>query len=324
MTSTMPETASDPPEGRDERVAVVGLGAMGLPMASRLAACSRLEVAAYDPSEPALDRARAAGATAARTPAEAATGAGVVVVAVRTLAHVESALFGPAGAARALGAGSVVVLTSTVGAPGARLVARGLEAAGIQLLDAPVSGGPARAASGDLLALLGGSAQAVARARPVIDLLASTVVVVGPDPGDGQAMKAVNQLLCGVHIAAAAEALALAKGLGIDPDAALAALGAGAASSFMLANRGPRIVEALAGRVPEVLSRLDIFVKDMGIVADAGREAGVALPVASAAEQLYRLGEAAGLAASDDSAISTILGDRRSAVDAARPVGRTA
>ena len=286
MTSTMPETASDPPERRDERVAVVGLGAMGLPMASRLAACSRLEVAAYDPSEPALDRARAAGATAARTPAEAATGAGVVVVAVRTLAHVESALFGPAGVARALGAGSVVVLTSTVGAPGARRVARGLEAGGIQLLDAPVSGGPARAASGDLLALLGGSAQAVARARPVIDLLASTVVVVGPDPGDGQAMKAVNQLLCGVHIAAAAE--------------------------------------ALAGRVPEVLSRLDIFVKDMGIVADAGREAGVALPVASAAEQLYRLGEAAGLAASDDSAISTILGDRRSAVDAARPVGRTA
>jgi 3-hydroxyisobutyrate dehydrogenase len=120
-------------------------------------------------------------------------------------------------------------------------------------------------------------------------------------------MKTVNQLLCGVHIAAAAEALALAQGLGINPAAALEALGAGAASSFMLSNRGPRIVQALAGEEPEVLSREDIFVKDMGIVTDAGRTAHVALPLAAAAEQLYQLGAAAGLAARDDSTIATIL-----------------
>lgn len=217
-------------------------------------------------------------------------------------------MFGEDGAAPVLDPASVVVLTSTVGVEGARLVAARLAERGIELLDLPVSGGPARAGDGDLLALLGGSDEAVRRAQRVVDLLASTVAVVGPRPGDGQAMKVVNQLLAGVHIAAAAEALALAKGLGLDPQAALDALGSGAAASFMLANRGPRIIEALAGATPEVLSRVDIFVKDMGIVADAGRAAGVALPVAAAAEQLYRLGLLAGLGADDDSMIATLVG----------------
>jgi 3-hydroxyisobutyrate dehydrogenase len=123
-------------------------------------------------------------------------------------------------------------------------------------------------------------------------------------------MKTVNQLLCGVHIAAAAEALTLARALGLDPAAAVATLGAGAASSFMLADRGPRIAGALAGQPPPVLSRADIFVKDLGIVADAGAAAGVALPVAAAAHQLYLLAQAAGLGEADDSAIATLLASR--------------
>lgn len=286
-------------------VAVIGLGAMGLPMATRLA--SGLAVTVFDPVAERVALARAAGAAAASTPALAASGADVVVLAVRTQAQVEGALFGDGGAAASLEPGAVVVLTSTVGVEGARAVAARLGEQGVHLLDLPVSGGPARAGTGDLLALLGGSDEAVTRARPVMDLLASTIAVIGPNPGDGQAMKAVNQLLAGVHIAAAAEALALAKGLGLDPQAALDALGSGAAASFMLSNRGPRIVEALAGGSPEVLSRIDIFVKDMGIVADAGRAAGVALPVAAAAEQLYRLGLIAGLGASDDSTLVTLV-----------------
>jgi 3-hydroxyisobutyrate dehydrogenase len=286
------------------QVAVIGLGAMGLPMATHLAAT--LAVTVYDPVG---ERATLApGTTPAATPALAAADADVVVLAVRTLEQVEDALFGRDGAVETIAAGTVVVLTSTVGAPGARRVAEQLAAAGASLLDLPVSGGPLRAGTGDLLALAGGSDDVIASARPVIDLMASTIAVVGPNPGDGQAMKAVNQLLCGIHIAAAAEALALAKGLGLDPAAALAALGTGAAASFMLSNRGPRIIEALDHEIPDVLSRVDIFVKDMGIVADAGRVAGVALPVAAAAEQLYRLAAAAGLDASDDSTIATILG----------------
>lgn len=287
------------------RVAVIGLGAMGFPMAARLS--GRFKVSAYDPLEENAQRAGAVGTEVRDTPASACADADVVVLAVRTLAQVNAALFGESGVVSSIERGKVVMLTSTVGAPGARDVSRRLLDEGLQLLDVPVSGGPLRARNGDLLALLSGSDEAIACARPVLERLASTIVTVGTQPGDGQAMKPVNQLLCGVHIAAAAEALALAQGLGIDPQAALDALGAGAAASFMLANRGPRIVQALKGENPEVLSRIDIFVKDMGIVADAGREADIALPVASATEQLYRLGACAGLGAMDDSTIATIL-----------------
>ena len=131
--------------------------------------------------------------------------------------------------------------------------------------------------------------------------------MVGDNPGDGQALKTVNQLLCGVHIAAAAEALALADALGLDQAKTLAALEAGAAGSFMLSNRGPRILEAYNEEGAEVLSRLDIFVKDMGIVGKATRAAGLAAPVAAAAEQLYLLGQAQGLAAADDSAVIKVV-----------------
>ena len=130
---------------------------------------------------------------------------------------------------------------------------------------------------------------------------------MGDNPGDGQALKTVNQLLCGVHIAAAAEALALADALGLDQAKTLAALEAGAAGSFMLSNRGPRILEAYSEDGAEVLSRLDIFVKDMGIVGKAARAAGLAAPVAAAAEQLFLLGQAQGLAAEDDSAVIKVV-----------------
>ena len=226
---------------------------------------------------------------------------------MRTLEQAESCLLGPDGVAGVLPPGGVVVLTSTVGANGARALADGLGVHGLRLLDAPVSGGPVRAGSGDLLALIGGAGDVIDAARPVLDALASTCVVVGPAVGDGQSMKIVNQLLCGVHIAAAAEALVLAQGLGIEPEAALEALGAGAAASFMLGDRGPRIAQQLCGEEPEVRSRLDIFVKDLGLVAEAAERAGLTLPVAGAAEGLFRLGQARGLAGLDDSVVSLVV-----------------
>jgi 3-hydroxyisobutyrate dehydrogenase len=136
---------------------------------------------------------------------------------------------------------------------------------------------------------------------------------VGDRPGDGQALKTVNQLLCGVHIAAAAEALALADSLGLDRERTLEALTAGAANSFMLGNRGPRALQAYDDGGAEVLSRLDIFVKDMGIVGDSARAAHLSTPVAAAAEQLFLLGEAQGLGGLDDSAVIRVVApDRRS------------
>jgi 3-hydroxyisobutyrate dehydrogenase len=178
------------------------------------------------------------------------------------------------------------------------------------LVDAPLSGGPARALEGDLLVVVGASADALVSAQPVLDALSSALTVVGPKPGDGQALKTVNQLLAGVHIAAAAEAIALARGLGLDPALVVDALSQGAASSFMFADRGPRMLQAYTGGA-EVKSRVDIFVKDMGIVTAVGRSSHVPLPLAAAAQQLYLIAEAAGLGAHDDSSVVTILSPAR-------------
>ncbi|MFF4499962.1 NAD(P)-dependent oxidoreductase [Streptomyces sp. NPDC001401] len=292
--------------------AVIGLGAMGLPMATHLAA--HLPVTAYDISGPRLTQLAAAGGTPASTPAQAAAKADTVLLAVRDQHQVDSALFGKNGATETLRPGTTVILTSTVGPEAARTTATRLAEHGVLTVDAPVSGGPVRAGNGDLLIVVGAEDKALDQARPVLDLLASTLTVVGKNPGDGQSLKAINQLLAGVHIAAAAEAIALARGLGLDPATVIESLRHGAAGSFMFADRGPRMVETYENAAaPEVKSRLDIFVKDMGIVTGIAKDAHVPVPLASAAQQLYLLGEAAGLAAHDDSSLVTVLSPKHDA-----------
>ncbi|MFS2279945.1 NAD(P)-dependent oxidoreductase [Microbacterium sp. OR21] len=290
-------------------VAVIGLGAMGLPMATRLA--ERFEVRGFDIAAERVALAAESGVTAASSAAEAVADAEAVLVAVRTGGQLNDLLFGEGGLAQHLADGAVVILTSTVGTGGIGEIAERLAAHGAQLVDAPLSGGPVRAGEGDLLIVVGATPDALAIARPVLEQLASALTIVGDKPGDGQALKTVNQLLCGVHIAAAGEALALADALGLDREKTLAALTAGAANSFMLGNRGPRALQAYDEGGAEVLSRLDIFVKDMGIVGDAARRAHLSTPVAAAAEQLFLLGEAQGLGALDDSAVIRVVAPER-------------
>ncbi|WP_336502108.1 NAD(P)-dependent oxidoreductase [Microbacterium paraoxydans] len=290
-------------------VAVIGLGAMGLPMATRLA--ERFAVRGFDIAADRVALAAEAGVTPASSAADAVDGADAVLVAVRTGAQLDALLFGEDGLAPHLADGAVVILTSTVGTDGIDAIAAQLAVHGAQLVDAPLSGGPVRAGEGDLLIVVGATPSALETARPVLDQLASTLSIVGDKPGDGQALKTVNQLLCGVHIAAAAEALALADALGLDRARTLDALTAGAANSFMLGNRGPRALQAYDEDGAEVLSRLDIFVKDLGIVGDAARRAHLSTPVAAAAEQLFLLGEAQGLGALDDSAVIRVVAPER-------------
>jgi 3-hydroxyisobutyrate dehydrogenase len=292
-------------------VAVLGLGAMGLPMATHLVR-SGFEVTAFDVSAARLELAEQDGVHPATTAAQACEGASVVLVGVRDAAQLEAALFAQDGATQTLAAGSVVVLTSTVGAEPAQAAAERLAAQDIHLVDAPVSGGPVRAGTGDLLIMVGAPSAALDRGRPVLEALASRLTVAGERVGDGQLLKTVNQLLCGVHTAAAAEALALAHALGLDLDATIEVLGAGAAASFMLADRGPRMAQQLMDQQPELRSRLDVISKDMGIVAHLARTAKVATPVAAAAEQVYLLAEAAGLSDQDDSVVATTLRRRGS------------
>ncbi len=286
-------------------VAVLGLGAMGLPIAAKLA--ESFTVQGFDVSSERIELAADEGITSFNTAIEAVSGADVVLVAVRNGAQLNEVLFGPTGIVGALKDGCVLVLTSTVGRNAVRDVAESLAGLNVHFLDAPLSGGPARARGGDLLIVVGGTEEALSISRKVLDQLASTLRIVGDYPGDGQAFKTVNQLLCGIHIAAAAEALALARGLGLDVANTLELLNEGAASSFMLANRGPRMLATLDGGEPEVLSRLDIFVKDMGIVTDAAKANNVPTPLASLTEQMFRLGDVRGLGADDDSSVIKIV-----------------
>jgi 3-hydroxyisobutyrate dehydrogenase len=263
-------------------------------------------VTGFDPFEPRRQLATERGIAAEATPEGASRNADIALLAVRDQSQAESAIFDKDGVLQSLRPGAPVILTSTIGPEAARGLADRLEDAGHPLVDAPISGGPVRAGNGDLLIVVGATPDALTAARPVLDHLASTLTIVGQRPGDGQALKAINQLLAGVHIAAAAEAIALARGLELDPAVVISALSQGAAGSFMFSDRGPRMLQAYAGGA-EVKSRVDIFVKDMGIVTSVGRACHVPLPLAAAAEQLYLIAEAAGLGAQDDSSVVTIL-----------------
>lgn len=284
-------------------VAWIGLGAIGAPMARALAGAG-LPVTAYD-LFPAAREAIAEVAATTETAREAARGADVVAVMVATPDQLEAILFGEEdGIAGELTAGTVLLIMSTVGPAALDATATRLEGTGVRIVDAPVSGGAARAADGDLLVMVGGAESDVAAARPVLDALASNAPVVGPRPGDGQRFKIVNQLLCGVHIAAAGEALALADSMGLDLRQVHEVLGTGAAASFMFGDRGARMVE---GAYDDVRSALTIFVKDMGLVAEAAEEVDQQVPLATAAQQLYRRGSELGWDRRDDSIVYRVL-----------------
>ena len=286
-------------------VAVIGLGAMGLPMALKLK--QTMPVRGFDLSPERVELSKQSGIELFATAAEAVASSDIIMINVRNGAQLNDVLFGAGKVAESAEPGAVVVVTSTVGIDAVKDAATELAKRNIELVDAPLSGGPVRAGNGDLLIVVGGSPAAREITQPVLDSLASTLTVVGDNAGDGQALKTVNQLLCGVHIAAAAEALALADSLGLDLTKTLNALNSGAAASFMLANRGPRMIEVLEGKEPDVLGRLDIFVKDLGIVTDASAKFNVPTPIAAGAEQMYRIGLSRGFGANDDSAVIRVI-----------------
>jgi 3-hydroxyisobutyrate dehydrogenase len=283
------------------RVGWIGLGAMGSPMAG-CAARAGFAVTGYD-IDPARAEALAPDGVTPAASISAAAGADVLVVMVATPDQAESVLFGADPAAAALAPGATVLVMSTVGPAPVERWAQRLAEQRVDLVDAPVSGGVARARTGDLLIMVSGAVPAVARVQPLLDAMARSAPHVGTAPGDGQKVKLVNQLLCGVHIAAAAEALAFAEAMRLDPAATLDVLRDGAAASFMLDDRGPRMVHG----ADEVTSALDIFVKDMGLVTDAARANRFPTPLASTAEQLYLAGARAGLGRRDDSAVIDVL-----------------
>lgn len=285
-----------------ETVAVIGLGSMGLGMAQSLLR-SGARVAGCDIDAAAVTRLQQAGGTAAADPAAAVQEAGVALVVVVNAAQTEAVLFGPRGAVAAMPAGGVVVSSATMSPQDARSLAARCEAGGLHYLDAPMSGGAARAAEGALTIMASGTPEAFTRARPALDAVARTVYELGDEPGIGASFKIVNQLLAGVHIAAACEAITLAKRLGLDIARVYEVITASAGNSWMFENRIPHV---LAGDYTP-RSAVDIFTKDLGIVGDIGRQHKFPMPIAASAMQMFLMTAAAGMGRDDDASVARLI-----------------
>ena len=279
------------------RLAFVGLGAMGLPMAGHLVAAG-FSVRGYDIRPESRAAVVALGGAPAETLAQATDGADALLLMVVNAAQAEDVLFSH-GALDALAPDGLVVLMATCPPGAVEAIAARVCAKGRRFVDAPVSGGVVGAKAATLTIMAAAPAATLAAIRPILDALGDRIFPVGERPGQGATVKAVNQLLCGVHIAAAAEAMALAGRIGVDLAVVLEILSGSSASSWMLRDRGPRMLEA----EPEVTSAVDIFVKDLGIVLEAGRSAGAALPLAALAHQLFVSTSGRGDGGADDSQV---------------------
>ena len=279
-------------------VAFVGLGSMGLGMARNLLKHGH-KVIGVDPSAAARDAFAAAGGVTAASPAEAAGAADVVVLAVVNAAQVDAVLFGDGGAAGTLRRGGLVIQCATVPPAFARELGDRLAATGHDLLDAPMSGGRARAESGELTFMASGAPAAFAAAESILSATSAKVFRLGDAPGIGSLVKTVNQLLAGVHIATAAEAMALAAKAGADTRAVYEVISASAGNSWMFGNRVPHMLDD--DYAP--LSAVEIFVKDLGLVLGTGHELRLPLPMAAAAHQLFLAAAGAGWGRLDDAAV---------------------
>ena len=294
-------------------VTLIGLGAMGLGMAHAMLRAG-LAVRGCDVRPEAGAALAAAGGTPAGSPAAAACGADIVLVMVVDAAQAEQVLFGPEGAAPVMAADGVVVLCSTVPAAAARALGEKVAATGRLLLDAPVSGGAIGAESGALTFMASGAPAAFAKAEPVLATMAKKVYRLGDEPGIGSTVKAVNQLLAGVHIASAAEAMAFGVRAGADPRTLFEVISNSAGNSWIFGNRVPHMLDG--DYSPR--SAVEIFVKDLGLVLDAGRALRFPLPQAAAAHQLFLMAAAAGLGREDDAAVVKVF-EQLAGISVSRP-----
>jgi putative dehydrogenase len=286
-------------------LAFIGLGAMGSAMAGHLAGAG-LALRGYDVRAEARGALEAIGGKWCDSAAEAADGADFILLMVINAAQAEAVLF-EHGALDRLAPQGICILGATCPPAAVELLGKRVTETGRGFVDAPVSGGVAGALAGGLTVMAAAPAATMAAARPVIEAYADKLFHVGESPGQGAAVKTVNQLLCGVHIAAAAEAMALGEKAGIDTAMLLEILGGSAASSWMLKDRGPRMLQ----ETPPVRSAVDIFVKDLGIVMEAGRAAKMPLFLAAAAHQMFLAASAQGKGSDDD---SQVIGAYRSLI----------
>ncbi len=280
------------------KTAVIGLGSMGLGMAKSLLAAGH-EVTGCDVSAEAMARFEAMGGAVAKTPATTALGAEVLVIVVLNAAQTGNVL---REALPATEKDAVVISSATMSPADARAFEAETVKQGRFYLDAPISGGALKAAEGALTIMASGERRAFDHARPALDAMAATVYELGDEAGAGATMKIVNQLLAGSHIALMGEALAFAARMGLDLEQVYEVITASAGNSWMFENRAPHVLKG--DYSPK--SAIDIWVKDLGIVADIGKAEKFPTPMAGAALQLYLMASAAGMGREDDAAVTKL------------------
>ena len=282
------------------KVGLIGLGAMGRGAAVNLIA-NGYDVVGYDVRSESLDWLRERGGTPCCSLPDMASQVQTVVSFVINSAQTEEVLYGENGLIGKLPDGSTFIACSTMDPAYVQDLETRLRNNSIALIDAPVTGGPEGALKGSLTIMGSGEKSAFEKIRPILDAIGSKVYHLGA-AGSGAKMKVVNQLLVGANLVAAAEAMALAKHLGLSTETTLEILSSGAANSWMLTNRGPKMI---SGKFEEVNATVDIFLKDLSLVVDATREARFPAPLAHDAYLAFLEAAGRGFGASDGSVVTS-------------------
>ena len=282
------------------KIGVIGLGSMGYGIATSLLRAGH-QVYGADVNADAVKRLQGEGGETVST-ATSAPDLDALVIVVLNATQAEEVLFGNKGLAEFLSVSAVVILCVTVAPDFARSLGKRCTALGLNFLDAPISGGSVKAAQGKLSVMASGTPSAFEKARPALDAMAETVFELGDSAGAGSAMKAVNQMLAGVHIAAMAEALTFGMTQGIAPETFMKVIPRCAGTSWMLENRAPHIVSG--DYTPH--SAVDIWPKDLGIVLDAARASKFEAPITAAALQQFLAASGMGLGHEDDAAVAKV------------------
>jgi 2-hydroxy-3-oxopropionate reductase len=280
-----------------DTIGFIGLGAMGRPMSRNLLRAG-YPLVVHNRSRAPVDELVAAGAQAGTSPGDVAGRSGVVITMLPDSPDVEAVMRGPEGVLASARPGALVIDMSTISPAVARRLAEEARGRGLEMLDAPVSGGDIGARDATLTIMVGGSAAALERARPIFQVLGKTITHIG-DCGAGQVAKACNQIIVAVTIEAAGEALVLAEKAGVDPARVREALLGGYAQSRILEVHARRALQRQFR--PGFKARLQL--KDLGIALAAGKEYGVTMPATAAAAEMFKGLCAAGGAEDDNSAL---------------------
>ncbi len=281
------------------RAGVIGIGAMGMGVARRLLARG-YTAHVRDIRRDAEDEARAAGATVCASPAEVAAACPVVITLVVDADQTEEVVFGRHGVAEGMQSGGVLVMCSTVSPDFSGPLAERLAPRGILALDAPVSGGPARALDGTMSMMIAGETAAFEKARAVLETISGKRFRVSARTGDGSKMKLVNNLMAGINLAAACEGMVFGLKLGLDPQTIFDVVSASSGASWAFGDRMPRV---LAGDY-STKAAVDILTKDLGLALEARAAARAALPIGAAARQAFIATSALGHGQDDDAAVA--------------------